>query len=98
PLGRMKANFDVLKGQLGFNNPQTETNRFSLRHELLRLKDASEEDWQAELRRRWVDDIWEIPEYRRLARPFAPEGNTPEPGLVFRFRTTVTSGLNFFGW
>ncbi len=98
PLGRMKANFAVLKGQLGFNNPQTETNRFSLRHELLRLKDASQEDWQAELRRRWVNDLWEIPEYRRLARPFAPEGTEPEPALVFRFRTTVTSGLNFFGW
>ena len=30
PLGQMAANFDVLKGQLGFNNPQIETNRFSL--------------------------------------------------------------------
>ena len=31
PLARMKQNFDVLRGQLGFNNPQNETNRFSLR-------------------------------------------------------------------
>lgn len=97
PLGRMKANFDVLKGQLGFNNPQTETNRFSLRSELMRLRDSSTEAWQQTLREHWVDDIWQLPEFRRLARPFAPQGSQPEPALVLRFRTTVTSGLNFFG-
>ncbi len=98
PLGRMKANFDVLKGQLGFNNPQTETNRFSLRGELLRMRDSSDEAWRQVLRENWVDDLWSLPEFRRLARPFAPQGSEPEPALVLRFRTTVTSGLNFFGW
>ena len=39
-LVRMKANFDSLKGQMGFNNPQTETGRFSLRHELFRIKEG----------------------------------------------------------
>ncbi|MBZ0114527.1 MAG: hypothetical protein K8J08_18835 [Thermoanaerobaculia bacterium] len=97
-LGRMDANFDVLKGQLGFNNPQTETNRFSLRHELFRMLDSSDEEWETELKRRWVANLWDLPEFRRLARPFAEEGLEPEPGLVIRFRTTVTSGLNFFGW
>jgi len=94
----MKANFDVLKGQLGFNNPQTETNRFSLRGELLRMRDSSDEAWRQVLRENWVDDLWSLPEFRRLARPFAPQGSEPEPALVLRFRTTVTSGLNFFGW
>jgi len=38
PLARMKQNWDlVLKSQLGFNNPQTETNRFSMRRELFRI-------------------------------------------------------------
>lgn len=36
-LGRMRANFEVLDSQLGFNKPDTETNRFSLRRELFRL-------------------------------------------------------------
>ncbi len=40
-LARMAANFDALKGQMGFNNPQTETGRFSLRHELFRIKEGA---------------------------------------------------------
>ena len=44
PMGRMSQNFEVLKGQLGFNNPQVETNRFSLRRELYRLRDDEEGD------------------------------------------------------
>ena len=36
-LATLKVNFDVLKTQMGFNNPQTEGNRFSLRNELFRI-------------------------------------------------------------
>ena len=35
-LARMKADWDVVKGRFGFNNPETETSRFSLRTELFR--------------------------------------------------------------
>ena len=31
---------------MGFNNPQDEANRFSLRHELLRLRDKSDAKWR----------------------------------------------------
>ena len=31
-------------------------------------------------------------------RPFAPESAGPQPGIVIRFPTTVTFGLNFFGF
>ena len=43
PMGQMAQNFDVLKSQLGFNNPQIETNRFSLRREAFRLLEDSDE-------------------------------------------------------
>ena len=36
-LGQLRDNFRVLKGQMGFNNPQAQTSRFSLRQELFRL-------------------------------------------------------------
>ncbi|NJL29298.1 MAG: hypothetical protein HC897_16140 [Thermoanaerobaculia bacterium] len=100
PLGRMAANFSVLKTQMGFNNPQIETNRFSLRTNLLRLSDAatSDADWRAALLRYRVDDLWQVPEFRRYARPFTEESLGPQPGLVIPFSTTVTFGLNFFGW
>jgi hypothetical protein len=98
PLARLNQNFGVLKGQLGFNNPQTETGRFSLRKEMLRLRDPSDEEWRAELKKNITPNLWDIPEFRRYCRPFAPESAGPQPGLVLRFPTTVTFGLNYFGW
>lgn len=98
PLARMKQNFDVLRGQLGFNNPQTETNRFSLRTERFRLREASDDAWRTELQRHRVANLWEVPEFRRFARPFTPEFLGPQPGLVIPFSTTVTFAQNFFGW
>jgi probable HAF family extracellular repeat protein len=108
PLARLSQNFAVLKGQLGFNNPQTETGKFSLRYGLFRqrpgftnvvpLNAVFTNDWPTELKNHIVPDLWQIPEFRRYCRPFAPESAGPQPGLVIRFSTTVTFGLNFFGW
>jgi hypothetical protein len=36
-LARLRINHEALKGQLGFNNPQTETGKLSLRTELFRI-------------------------------------------------------------
>jgi hypothetical protein len=96
----MEQNFAVLKGQMGFNNPQVETNRFSLRQELFRItgEEYSDEAWREVLRQHTVDDLWTVKEFRRFARPFAPESSGQQPGLVIPFSTTVTFGLNFFGW
>lgn len=99
PLGQMRQNFEVLKTQLGFNNPQTETNRFSLRREALRLLEESDQEWRDKLANEFrVENLWDVPEFRRYCRPFAPESAGPQPGLVIPFETTVTFGLNFFGW
>jgi len=57
-LGRMIQNFDSVRGQFGFNNPQIEGNRFSLRKELFRVADDDPDDpndpsdarWRAALR------------------------------------------------
>ena len=99
-MAQLKLNFDVLKGQMGFNNPQVETNRFSLRRELFRIPEGPDGDaaWRAKLDSMKVADLWSVPEFRRLARPFAPESAGPQPGLVIEFDTNVTFGLNFFGW
>ncbi len=109
PLGRLSQNFGVLKTQLGINNPQTETGRFSLRNELFRIGQTTasatnilgvtkEENWKAVLTKSRVDNLWDVPEFRRYMRPFAPENLGPQPAIVIRFPTTVTFGLNFFGW
>jgi len=98
PMGRMELDFDVLKGQMGFNNPEIEVNGMSLRHELLRLKDddAGDAAWRKALEKYRVDDLWQVPEFRAMMQPFAPESAGPQPGLVIPFSSTVAFGLNFF--
>lgn len=95
-LGRLRQNFDVLKGQLGLTTSAQESGKFSLRREMLRIQD--DEAWRQELQKSRVADLWQVPEFRRYCRPFAPEAAGPQPGLVLRFSTTVNFGLNYFGW
>jgi hypothetical protein len=99
PMKRMGQNFVGIKGQLGFDTPQVEANRFSLRKEMFRIKmdQESSENWRDALRAHVVDDLWKVAEFRRYCRPFAPEG-VAQPAIVIPFSTTVTAGLNFFRW
>ena len=97
-LAEMKQNYDVLKGQLGFNNPQIETNYFSLRSECFRIVQnySSNDNWKDILEGFYVDNIWDVPEFRRYCKPFSSE-YVREPGIVIKFKTDITSRLNFFG-
>ncbi len=100
PLARMSANWNlVLKGQLGFNNPQTETGRFSLRNELFRVVNGTGggQRWRETLERHVVPNLLELPEFQRHCIPFSPT-QPVEPAIVIPFGTTVNFGLNFFGW
>ncbi|MBN2507354.1 MAG: carboxypeptidase regulatory-like domain-containing protein [Verrucomicrobia bacterium] len=106
-LGRLAANWAILKTQLGINNPEHEDGFFSLRSELFRTRPEgftnavnlpSDRDWALVLRDHGVPNLWDIPEFRRYCRPFAPESAGPQPGLVIPFATTVNFGLNVFGW
>lgn len=99
-MAQLAQNFSVLKGQMGFNNPNKEFQHFSLRHELFRIPEGEEGDaqWQRMLESARVPDLWQVPEFRRMARPFAPEAAGPQPGLVLEFTTNVSYNLNFFGW
>jgi hypothetical protein len=99
-LTTMKINYSVLKRQMGFDTPQTETGRFSLRSELMRVKhDASSDQvFRDELRKKRVDDLWTIPEFRKFCRPFASQSMGKQPGIVISFGTQILFGNNFFGW
>jgi len=96
-MAELKQNFDVLRSQLGFNNPQIETTYFSIRRECLRIDPGAEEDalWQDALERYYVDNLWNIPEFRRFCKPFSDEWTT-EPALVIPFETTIANRRNFF--
>ncbi|MCI0747734.1 MAG: PA14 domain-containing protein [Verrucomicrobia subdivision 3 bacterium] len=100
PLARMTANWNlVLKGQLGFNNPQTETGRFSLRNELFRILNGSAggQRWRDTLSSYVVPNLLALPEFQRHCIPFSPT-QPVEPAIVIPFATTINFGLNFFGW
>lgn len=100
PMARLSQNFGVYKTQLGFNNPQTETNRFSIRKELFRIKAdaASDDNWRGELKKYRINDLWQLPEFRKFCREFAPESSGAQPGLVIPFTSNIIFGRNFFGW
>ena len=101
-LARMKANWDVLDGRLSFNNPQRETGRFSLRSELLRIcphgsdTASSDENWRKALESYRVDNLLDLPEFKRYCLPFTPT-EAKEPALVIPFSTTIEFRKNFFG-
>jgi probable HAF family extracellular repeat protein len=101
-MGRMRQNFDVLKGQLGLNNSRDERTRFSLRTEAMRIlppgtNGTADLSWRDALRQARVTNLWDVPEFRRACRPFAPEQDGRQPGIVLRFSTSVAAGKNFFG-
>jgi len=100
PLAKMNANWNlVLKGQLGFNNPQTETGRFSLRNELFRVLSGPTggERWREVLENHVVPNVLALPEFQRHCIPFSPT-QPVEPAIVIPFATTINFGLNLFGW
>ena len=117
-LARLRVNHEALKGQLGFNNPQTETGKMSLRTERYRILptggtqpgggafpgggQASDALWRQTLQSARVANLWDVPEFRRYARPFADDADTDgsatvEPGFVLRFSTSIVAGDNVFG-
>jgi hypothetical protein len=101
-LARLKADWDVLDGRLSFNNPQRETGRFSLRSELLRIRPhgsdtaSSDANWRQTLEGFRVDNLLDLPEFKRYCLPFTP-ADAKEPALVIPFSTTVEFRKNFFG-
>ena len=100
PMARMSFNWAlVLKSQLGFNNPQAETGRFSLRYELFRLLPGAtnEAAWRTALRSHVVTNLLDLPDFRRYCIPFYPQ-LAVEPGIVIPFSTTINFGENLFGW
>ncbi len=100
PMARMRLNWDlVLEGQLGFNNAQTETGRFSLRSEKFRVQPgfAGNLAWRQTLTSLVISNLLDLPEFQRYCIPFQPM-LAVEPGIVVPFSTTVNFGQNFFGW
>ena len=104
-LHDLNGNFQVLKGQLGLNNAQSEIEKISLRSELFRIgpgaadggNASSDDRWEDALKARIVPDLNQMPEFVRHCRPFAGASSGPQPGMVIRFSSSINPGENFFG-
>jgi hypothetical protein len=98
-LAEMKADFEVLKGRLGFNNPDGYGTTFSLRTEKERIIPGVEGDasWRDVMSRGRKNNLLDDADVRRYCMQLQRGNNLPVPGIVIEFETTIADGLNFFG-
>lgn len=98
-LAEMKADWDVLKGRLGFNNPDAYGTTVSLRRENARIIAAADGDssWKDVLQLGRKANLLDDPDVRRYCLQIDRGNGLPVPGIVVDFSTTIADGLNLFG-
>jgi hypothetical protein len=98
-LAEMKADWDVLRGRLGFNNPDAYGTTVSLRSEALRILPGTEGNstWQDALQAARVNDILADADVRRYCMQIDNGSGLAVPGIVLTFSTTIARGYNLFG-
>lgn len=98
-LAEMKTDFDVLKGRLGFNNPNSYGTTVSLRMEKERIIPAADgqSSWQDVLERARRANVLEDEDVRRYCMQVDRGNGQPVPGIVLEFSTTIEDGVNLFG-
>jgi len=98
-LAEMKADWDVLRGRLGFNNPDNYGTIVSLRREGLRILPGTEgaQNWQDALQTARRANLIEDPDVRRYCLQIDDGSGLPVPGLLLTFNTTIARGYNLFG-
>ena len=98
-LAEMKADWDVLRGRLGFNNPDAYGTTASLRTENFRILPTTNSDtaWKDLLQQNRKRDVMEDADVRRNCRQLSRGDGLPVPGIVIEFSTTIANGYNMFG-
>ncbi len=98
-LAEMFADWQVVKGRLGFNNPDAYGTTVSMRTENYRILPGTDGDpnWTDVLQRGRLDDILTDADVRRFCLQIDQGDGLPVPGIVLTFGTTVAGGLNLFG-
>ena len=98
-LAEMKADWDVLRGRLGFNNPDAYGTTASLRTEAFRILPTTDGDanWRDLLQDARMANILEDVDVRRHCMQVDKGTGLPVPGIVLHFSTTIADGYNLFG-
>jgi hypothetical protein len=89
----------VLKGRLGFNNPDGYSTTVSLRSENYRILPGADgkSAWQDVLQRSRMPDLLADPDVVRYCLQIDDGSGLPVPGIVLSFSTVISDGLNLFG-
>lgn len=98
-LASMKADWDVLKGRLGFNNPDGYGTTISLRSENFRILNDTNSDpnWRDILQAARVSNLLSDPDVKRHCLQIDNGSGQPVPGLLVTFSTVIGDGVNLFG-
>lgn len=102
-LAKLKADWDVVEGRLGFNNPDTYGTTFSMRREHFRLpyaengEEESHLEWREKLQSLVVDDLRSDADVAAYALQMSDSVGSAVPGIIISFSTSIEDGLNFFG-
>ncbi len=90
----MKADWEVLRGRLGFNNPDAYGTTLSLRTENFRILPGTDGDtnWKDVLNQAYRADLLADNDVRRHCMQIDNGSGLPVPGLVITFSTTITDG------
>ena len=98
-LASMKADWDVLKGRLGFNNPDAYGTTVSLRTENFRILPSSDGDthWRDAMNDAYRADLLSDADVKRYCLQMDDGSGLPVPGFVFEFSTEIARGKNLFG-
>ncbi len=98
-LAEMFADWTVLKGRLGFNNPDAYGTTVSLRTENYRILPGTNgtANWKDVLNQARRANILDDPDVRRYCLQLDPGNGLAVPGIVLEFSTTIADGLNLFG-
>ncbi len=98
-LAAMFADWSVLKGRLGFNNPDGYSTTVSLRGENYRILPGADgkNNWQDVLQQGRVPDLLADSDVRRYCMQIDDGSGLPVPGIILTFSTVIADGLNLFG-
>ena len=98
-LAEMDADWEVVKGRLGFNNPDGYGTIVSLRSENYRILPGSAGDtqWQQLLEQNLVPDLLADTDVKNNCLQIDDGSGAAVPGIELTFGTTITDGENLFG-
>ena len=98
-LAEMYADWQAVKGRLGFNNPDGYGTIVSLRSENYRILPgtAGAAQWQGLLQQSLVPDLNADTDVKNNCLQVGDGSGAAVPGIILTFSTTVTDGKNLFG-